>query len=193
MDEGSGAPGARVDVPEPLGSHASRLARRVLFAFALTFVASRVTVFLIMSRRIPLLYLQLRGVHVHHLNYGIGLMTLTCAYLLFGEPGRAGQRRAALVFGVALGLTFDEFGMWLHLGGSYWQRASVDAVAVVACFLALTALAPALEHRRPRHWWAFAAMVLAVGVFAWAVVIAGNELGRIAGPRLRELELASTP
>jgi hypothetical protein len=30
-----------------------------------------------------------------------------------------------------MALTFDEFGMWLHLGGSYWQRASFDAVIVL--------------------------------------------------------------
>ena len=30
-----------------------------------------------------------------------------------------------------MGLTFDEFGMWLHLGGGYWQRASYDAVIVI--------------------------------------------------------------
>ena len=34
---------------------------------------------------------------------------------------------AALMM-LAMALTFDEFGMWLHLGGSYWQRASFDAV-----------------------------------------------------------------
>jgi len=33
-----------------------------------------------------------------------------------------------LLYGLAMGLTFDEFGMWLNLGGSYWQRASFDAV-----------------------------------------------------------------
>jgi hypothetical protein len=34
-----------------------------------------------------------------------------------------------------MALTFDEFGMWLHLGGSYWQRASIDASIVVAALL----------------------------------------------------------
>jgi len=39
---------------------------------------------------------------------------------------------AALVYGVGLALTFDEFGMWVHLGGPYWQRASFDAVVLIA-------------------------------------------------------------
>ena len=35
------------------------------------------------------------------------------------------------MYGVGLALTFDEFGLWFHLGGSYWQRASFDAVVVI--------------------------------------------------------------
>ncbi len=47
-----------------------RLARVILFAFLLAFVAARASVFLIMSRRIPDLYLYVGGTHVHHLNHG---------------------------------------------------------------------------------------------------------------------------
>jgi hypothetical protein len=46
-------------------------------------MAARVVVFLIMSRRIPDLYLHLGGNHVHHLNYGIFLLSGIDAYLLF--------------------------------------------------------------------------------------------------------------
>lgn len=59
---------------------------------------------------------------MHHLNCGILLLTVTGGYLLFASPHLTAKRRAALVYGVALALTFDEFCMWLHLGGSYWQR-----------------------------------------------------------------------
>src|SRR5260370_40405280 len=87
----------------------SRLARRVLFAFVLTFILSRVIVLLIMSRKIPLMYLYFRGTHVHHLNYDILLLTVTCGYLLFANPHLIARRRAALVYRVALALTFDAF------------------------------------------------------------------------------------
>ena len=171
----------------------SRLARRVLFAFVLTFIASRAVVFLIMSRKIPLMFLYVRGTHVHHLNYGILLLTVTGGYLLFAKPNLVAARRVALVYGIALALTFDEFGMWLHLGGSYWQRASVDAVIVIASFLALLGLAPSLEHLRSRHRWALLILVLAIAAFGAVLVIAGKEVGKIEGPRLRELEMSSTP
>ena len=41
------------------------LARRVLLAFILTFIAARVLVFLILSRRVPDLFLHVGGTHVH--------------------------------------------------------------------------------------------------------------------------------
>ena len=116
-----------------------RLARLALVAFVFVFVAARVLVYLIMSRRIPDLYLYVGQTHVHHLNYGIFLLSGVGAYLLLARPEGRALRRAALVYGVGLGLTFDEFGMWIHLGGPYWQRASYDAVVVVAAVLALLA------------------------------------------------------
>ena len=44
----------------------SHRARVVLVGFLLTFISARVIVFLIMSRRIPDLYLHLGGTHIHN-------------------------------------------------------------------------------------------------------------------------------
>jgi len=169
------------------------LARRVLFAFVVTFVCSRALVFLIMSRRVPLLYLNVRGIHVHHLNYGIALLTVISGYLLFSRPRVTTWRQAALVYGIALGLTFDEFGMWLHLGGSYWQRASVDAVVAIAGLLGIIAFARSIERIEARHRWALAVLLVAIVGFGVALVLAGERIGTVAGPRLRELEISSNP
>lgn len=140
---------------------AHRLARRALFGFILTFILARVFVVLIMSKQIPNLYFFLSGTHVHHLNYGIFLLAAVCGYSVFVRPvGRAAEL-AALGYGVAMGLTFDEFGMWLHLGGSYWQRASVDAVIVVAAVFGLVAFARSLKRIEARHFRAF--VVLEIG------------------------------
>ena len=170
-----------------------RLARRALFSFVLTFILSRVLVFLIMSRRIPNLFLFLQGTHVHHLNYGIFLLAVVGGYVLFTRPDGRAAERAALAYGFALALTFDEFGMWLHLGGSYWQRASVDAVIVVAALIGLVAYAPSLKRMETSHFWSFIALVIAVAGFGVAVVAAGGYLGHLVGPALRELELSSSP
>jgi hypothetical protein len=170
-----------------------RLARRVLFAFVLTFIASRVLVFLIMSRRVPLVYLRIRGAHVHHLNYGILLLSVVSGYLLFAKSSVIAWRRFAFLYGVALALTFDEFGMWLHLGGSYWQRASVDAVVVIACVLAIFAFARSIRRIEARHRLALVVLVVAILGFGVVLAVAGHELGKIEGPKLRELELSSNP
>ena len=59
------------------------LARLAFIAFLLTFVISRVCVILIMTRRMPNLFFHAAGTHVHHLNYGIFLLSVTTAVLLF--------------------------------------------------------------------------------------------------------------
>lgn len=130
------------------------IARVVLAFFLITFIASRVLVILIEARVMPDLYLHLgkNSTHVHHLNYGIFLLSGVGAYLLFRRPGGHRLTAAAMVYAVGLGLTFDEFGMWLHLGGPYWNRTSFDGIIVIAAFLAFIAYVPSLRHFRPRHW-----------------------------------------
>jgi hypothetical protein len=128
-------PGPIVRGERPAEESRRRLARPILVAFLFTFMAARVLVFLIVARRIPDVYLSLGGTHVHHLNYGIFLLSGVGAYVLLGHPGQRGLRWSAILYGIGLALTFDEFGLWLHLGGSYWQRASFDAVVVVAGLL----------------------------------------------------------
>lgn len=132
-------------------SSARHRARLVFLTFVLTFITSRVVTFLIMARRIPDIYLHLGGTHVHHLNYGIFLLAGVGAFLLFAPESPERLVKAAVAYGIGLALTFDEFGMWLHLGGGYWQRASFDAVIVLASMLGLAAFAPPLRSWRPRH------------------------------------------
>jgi hypothetical protein len=172
---------------------AHKLARRTLFGFIVTFVLSRVCVFLIMSDWMPNFYFFLHGTHVHHLNYGIFLLATVCGYSVFRRPvGRAAEI-TALLYGVAMGLTFDEFGMWLHLGGSYWQRASVDAVIVVAALFGLVAFGRTVKRFEARHFWAFAILAVVVVGFGFVLHLAGNRIGNEMGPTLETLEAASSP
>src|SRR5579862_3673655 len=166
-----------------------QLARRALVSFILTFIAARSIVFLIMSRRMPNLYLFLGNTHVHHLNYGIFLLAAVSSYLLFRTPTPRNSSIVAVVYGIAMALTFDEFGMWLHLGGSYWQRASVDAIVVVAALLALVAFAKSIGSFERRHLRAGIALSLALLLFAVVLYDASMHLGHLEGPRLRQLEL----
>jgi hypothetical protein len=174
-------------------SESARLARMALFAFILTFIAARIMVLLIMARRVPNLYFFLHGTHVHHLNYGIFLLAGVGAYLLLRLPTGRSLRGGALAYGIALALTFDEFGMWLHLGGSYWQRASVDAIIVVAAILALLGYASAIRSFQTRHLRASIALLVALVAFGVVLYDASMKIGRVEGPRLEALEASSSP
>jgi hypothetical protein len=140
-----------------------------------------VFVFLIMAGKMPNLYFFMHGTHVHHLNYGIFLMAAVCGYSVFRRPiGRAAEI-TALLYGVAMGLTFDEFGMWLHLGGSYWQRASVDAVIVVTALFGLISFARSLKRFEARHFWASIIMLIMLIGFCRCLIHRGHPPRRYGG------------
>ena len=160
-------------------AHSARpRARLVLLSFLLTFIAARLISILIVLNKMPDIYLHVQDTHVHHLNYGIFLLASVGAYLLF-TPGPAAPA-AAVFYGIGLGLTFDEFGMWLHLNGEYWQRASFDAVLVLATAFGLAGFAPPPRRWRPRE--------VAIAFF-FVLLLAGSfRLAARATPRLQEWE-----
>jgi len=164
------------------------LARAVLTTFILTFVSARILVFLIMSRTVPDLYVHVKGTHVHHLNYGIFLLSAVCGYLLFRRPTGRRLEVAAILYGIGMGLTFDEFGMWIHLGGSYWQRASWDAVTVVASFFALIAFAPSWRKLRPQHWLTGVILVFSLILFFLMLVKSFEYAGKKFKPEIQKIE-----
>jgi len=186
-------------MPKAADSHTIRretahgLARRALFGFLLTFLIARLMVFLIMSHQVPNMYFFLQGTHVHHLNYGIFLLSFVCGYSVFRRPVGRTAEIIALAYGVALALTFDEFGMWLHLGGSYWQRASVDAVIAVAALIGLISFSTTIKRFESKHLWSFLALVLVLGLFVYGLFSAGDRIGGMVGPTLQELEASSSP
>ena len=145
------------------------LARLTFVAFLLTFIAARTLVILIMARKVPDLFLHLGGTHVHHLNYGIFLLAVVAALLLFASLNVAQRNFCALLYGVGMALTFDEFGMWLNLGGSYWQRASFDAVVVVLSVFGLLAFAPRWQQIRSRHF--AVGMVLLIALVSFGMLL----------------------
>ena len=171
----------------PLSRSVPEVARLVLASFLLTFLAARVLVLLIMTRRVHDLYLYVGQTHVHHLNYGIFLLTLVGGLLLF-FPSPRPPAAMLVAYGVGLALTFDEFGMWLHLGGPYWQRASFDAVVVIAALLGLIAVAPAINRFRPRHWATAGLSALLLGAFAWLMIGEWNNLANRTLPKLERIE-----
>ena len=185
------AQGLIVNQPEnDAGAQGTRRAnaRLVFFTFLLTFIVSRILVFLIMSHRLPDLYLHVGGTHVHHLNYGIFLLCGVGAYLLFGEPTGTRLRATAVGYGIGLALTFDEFGMWIHLGGSYWQRASFDGVAVIIGILGFIAYFPSRRSLSRQPWWQVVVIVAGAAVFFVMLYDSFRYAGKHFGPRMQVIE-----
>ena len=75
------------------------------------------------------------GLHIHHLVFGIVLMMLAGFLNFVIQPPSPWFEVLAGVFGVGMGLTLDEFALWLYLDDVYWTeegRSSVDAVVFAA-------------------------------------------------------------
>jgi hypothetical protein len=75
------------------------------------------------------------GLHIHHLVFGIVFM-MAAGFLNFViQPFSPWFEILAGLFGIGMGLTLDEFALWLHLEDVYWAeegRSSVDAVIFAA-------------------------------------------------------------
>ena len=151
-------------------------------------IASRTLVILIMTCRLPDLFLHLGGTHVHHLNYGIFSLSTIAAVLLFAKLNEAQRAVCAVVYGLGMALTFDEFGMWLHLGGSYWQRASFDAVVVLLSIFGLIAFMPRWQHLRAHHFAITVALFVAVICFCLLLLKSLDHADDKLIPRLLEIE-----
>ncbi len=73
-------------------------------AYVLTFMVARISVFLIMARKIPDFLLYLGGTHVHHLNYGVFVLAAVGGILLFRPP--SDRRVIATLYGTGLAKCF---------------------------------------------------------------------------------------
>ena len=141
-----------------------------------------------MSRDIPDLYFHFGGTHEHHLNYGIFILSVVGAILLFEPPSGKWLGVVAVAYGIGLALTFDEFGMWLHLGGGYWQRASFDAVTIVGGILLLLAYTPPIRYwTRRRFAWALFLLTI-LSIFFWRLSVTLISIEQKTLPKLERLE-----
>ena len=118
----------------------------ILAAFTLTFGFIRTSAHLIRAqvRWWPGNVETSGGTHIHHLVWGI-LLILTMGYLGLAvvDMGSPWLELTAICFGIGMGLTLDEFALWLNLEDVYWSskgRQSIDAVVIAASLLVVSLL-----------------------------------------------------
>jgi hypothetical protein len=117
----------------------------ILVAFAITFGFIRTSAHLIRAQVSwwPGNVQTKSGTHIHHLVWGILLILITGYLGLAIDMGSPWLELTAIVFGIGMGLTLDEFALWLNLEDVYWEtkgRQSIDAVIVVASLLGISLL-----------------------------------------------------
>ena len=119
------------------------------FAFLITFVGVRVLVHRIVNHEGHFQWVVVRGMHIHHLVWGI-LILLLVGYGWLMDLGHSHtpisiffSRLMAVSYGVGAALTLDEFALWLNLEpDAYWNRegrVSIDAVILFGSLLAVGA------------------------------------------------------
>ena len=118
-------------------------------SFLITFVGVRVLVHRIVNHEGHMQWVTVRGLHIHHLVWGI-LILLLVGYGWLLDLGWSNShmsiffgRLMAVSYGVGAALTLDEFALWLSMEpDAYWThegRLSIDAVVVFGAILAVGA------------------------------------------------------
>ncbi len=122
----------------------------VFVGFILSFSFIRMSTRLMRSPKVPWWpgsVVSESGVHVHHLAFGIVAMMISGAAGFTSLGAQPFSDICAFVFGVGMGLTIDEFALWIYLDDVYWAeegRSSIDAtvIAASAMFLVLIGASP---------------------------------------------------
>lgn len=132
---------ARVKLPVGPAELSLRPMMWMFLAILITFFITRIVTRLIRSGSgtgAGLGNVRIAGQHVHHQVFGILIIIGTGIVLVSAMPRGAALDAAAAVFGVGVGLTVDEFALWLHLEDVYWTDQGRKSVDAIFCVLVIT-------------------------------------------------------
>lgn len=120
-----------------------RVALRTLFSFLVTFAILRIITAIIHFELFPhgpfRNLVTAGGLHIHHLFWGI-LLLMATGFIALATRADVWHLRVAVVFGIALALTLDEFALWLRLADVYWSPQGIESVKAAALVSALLAI-----------------------------------------------------
>jgi len=104
------------------------------FVFFSSFLVSYIVIRLFVYF-FPAIFLDVKGVHIHHFAYGIIIITLVGLYDLIARPVNTALKITAILFGIGTAFAYDEFGMWLRLRDYDVSRYGYDAIIVITLLL----------------------------------------------------------
>jgi hypothetical protein len=154
-------------------------------SFLITFLGVRILVHRIANHQGHFQWVVVKGMHIHHLVWGI-LILLLVGYGWLLDLGWSNSpmsiffgRLMAVGYGVGAALTLDEFALWLSLEPDvYWSREgrlSIDAVVIFGAMLAVGAWGAPFFRALQRMW-------------GKRVVVRGH-IGRLSSPIRRARSL----
>jgi hypothetical protein len=169
---------SRVKVPVGRADFSLRPMMWMFLAILVTFLITRIVTRLIRSGTgsgAGLGDVRIAGNHVHHQVFGILIIIGTGIVLVSETPQGAALDAAAAVFGAGVGLTVDEFALWLHLEDVYWSEQGRKSVDAIFCVLVITgALVGGVDFVTGRigtaAWWSSVA-VIAVNLLLCAICL----------------------
>jgi hypothetical protein len=160
---------------DDLVAHGRQYHFLVLLGFIGSFGFIRLSTRLMRSPRVPWWpgsVVSEGGLHIHHHVFGIFIMIVAGVVSFALSDVGFWYEVCALAFGIGLGLTIDEFALWLHLDDVYWAeqgRSSIDATLIAAAGMGLILLGASPYEVHIEQW---VDVVLAVLIFfAWAVLL----------------------
>jgi hypothetical protein len=132
---------SRVSIPVGRADLSLQPMMWMFLAILFTFLLTRTVTRLIRSGSgggVGLGNVKIGGNHVHHQVFGIVIIIGTGIYLVSETPRGWPLDLAAAIFGAGVGLTVDEFALWLHLEDVYWTDQGRKSVDAIFCVLAIT-------------------------------------------------------
>jgi hypothetical protein len=129
---------------ELIGERRKHMPFWVLAGFLPTFAVARFLV-----NNFPTLFVNIRGVHIHHFAWGVIVLAVV-GFISLVSPTYPPRPALAVSYGVGLALAFDEFGMWLRLTSNYNLDQSEDVMVGILAFLVIAVYFMGLFRRALR-------------------------------------------
>ena len=126
------------------------------------------------------------GNHIHHQVFGILIIIGTGIVLVSETPQGSALSIAAAVFGIGVGLTVDEFALWLHLEDVYWANEGRKSVDAIFCLLVITGtliggVSFLTGHVGTAAWWSSIAVIAVNLVFCVICMLKGKVVTGVVG------------